>query len=360
MADDFIMTDTTIDLDLNLEPIDSSPGSSIQFWSILDELENTHGRIEERIQQLEAITTRAMQRHRRQATEVEETVAAPFHVTDPLINNQETAAATTADRAKIGKRDRACLVAEALGLNTITKNSVGDGGGFFDCNVCFDLAKEPILTCCGHLFCWACFHQLPYVYSTARECPSCKGEIGENKIVPIYGNGGGNLDSSNLGFGSRIPPRPKANRVESLRDHHRVSHIPVSAALRRIRMGIDSNGSPSTQIRTSLTESAASVSSISSAINSAERLVEDLETYLRNRILRRTDSDIVFTISNAEAEDPIGPAGSAGPSDEEQLARMITSAGAVSFSRSTVGPPSPEVADEETESSHEVQRRRLI
>jgi E3 ubiquitin-protein ligase RNF5 len=28
--------------------------------------------------------------------------------------------------------------------------------GLFECNICLEMAKEPIVTLCGHLFCWPC------------------------------------------------------------------------------------------------------------------------------------------------------------------------------------------------------------
>lgn len=30
----------------------------------------------------------------------------------------------------------------------------------FDCNICFDAARDPVVTQCGHLYCWACLHQV--------------------------------------------------------------------------------------------------------------------------------------------------------------------------------------------------------
>ena len=34
-----------------------------------------------------------------------------------------------------------------------------DGPGNFDCNVCYDTAREPVVTMCGHLYCWPCLYR---------------------------------------------------------------------------------------------------------------------------------------------------------------------------------------------------------
>nr|XP_051189252.1 uncharacterized protein LOC127302749 [Lolium perenne] len=83
----------------------------------------------------------------------------------------------------------------------------------FECNICLDAAIEPVVTPCGHLFCWPCLYQWLHAHSTHSECPVCKGEVLEVNVTPIYGRGGGERDASS----SDVPPRPSANRSESLR-----------------------------------------------------------------------------------------------------------------------------------------------
>lgn len=97
-------------------------------------------------------------------------------------------------------------------------------GNFFDCNICLDVAKDPVLTCCGHLFCWPCFYQVAYVDSVSKECPVCEGEVVDSNVTPIYGNDNGNgngngknVDVMEMGSGVKIPPRPPARIVESVR-----------------------------------------------------------------------------------------------------------------------------------------------
>lgn len=29
----------------------------------------------------------------------------------------------------------------------------------FQCNICYELAKEPVVTLCGHLYCWPCVYR---------------------------------------------------------------------------------------------------------------------------------------------------------------------------------------------------------
>nr|XP_043610782.1 uncharacterized protein LOC122582455 [Erigeron canadensis] len=122
---------------------------------------------------------------------------------------------------------------------------IGDNekGNYFDCNVCLSMARDPVLTCCGHLFCWGCFYKVPYVDSISKECPVCKGEVIDSNVVPIYGNGNGNEKGMGkraleLDSGLTIPPRPRARRVESVRQENigqEFHHVMMANAVRRIR-----------------------------------------------------------------------------------------------------------------------------
>jgi E3 ubiquitin-protein ligase RNF5 len=82
----------------------------------------------------------------------------------------------------------------------------------FECNICLEAAKEPVVTPCGHLFCWPCLYQWLHGHSAHSECPVCKGEVLEVNVTPIYGRGGDERHASS----NDVPPRPRANRRESL------------------------------------------------------------------------------------------------------------------------------------------------
>ncbi|CAN6283755.1 unnamed protein product [Urochloa humidicola] len=90
----------------------------------------------------------------------------------------------------------------------------------FECNVCFDMAAEPVVTKCGHLFCWECLYQWLHVHSNHRECPVCKGQVAADAIIPIYGRGGSAASVDNA------PPRPTGARVESSRQQQQLPTFP--------------------------------------------------------------------------------------------------------------------------------------
>jgi len=104
----------------------------------------------------------------------------------------------------------------------------------FECNICFDPANEPVITVCGHLFCWPCLYKwLNAQQNRSWQCPVCKAGIEKDKIIPIYGRGGdskqksaniqrgpsttdsepNSAESSNNGDGEgSIPSRPRGQR----------------------------------------------------------------------------------------------------------------------------------------------------
>ncbi|KAJ3072938.1 hypothetical protein HDU98_002583 [Podochytrium sp. JEL0797] len=63
-------------------------------------------------------------------------------------------------------------------------------GGMFECNICLDTASSPIVTLCGHLYCWNCLSR--WMHSNSRNgntCPVCKAGIEKDKLIPIYCKG---------------------------------------------------------------------------------------------------------------------------------------------------------------------------
>ncbi|CAD6246771.1 unnamed protein product [Miscanthus lutarioriparius] len=95
------------------------------------------------------------------------------------------------------------------------QNPDGGDNSSFECNICLELARQPVVTSCGHLFCWPCLYQWLHAQSSSFECPVCKGEVLKGDITPIYGRGGEEEGGSTAN--PDLPPRPQAHRRESLR-----------------------------------------------------------------------------------------------------------------------------------------------
>lgn len=131
--------------------------------------------------------------------------------------------------------------AETLDKNEdVEKGSNGDGSSFFDCNICLDLSKEPVVTSCGHLFCWPCLYRWLHIHSDAKECPVCKGEVTVKNVTPIFGRGNSSRDLEE-DLGIKIPDRPPARRVESLRQaiQRTAFSIPMEEMIRRLGTRFD-------------------------------------------------------------------------------------------------------------------------
>lgn len=80
----------------------------------------------------------------------------------------------------------------------------------FECNICLDVAKDAVISLCGHLFCWPCLHQWLETRPQKQICPVCKAGISKKKVIPLYGRG--NADQKDPR--EKVPPRPKGQRSE--------------------------------------------------------------------------------------------------------------------------------------------------
>lgn len=117
------------------------------------------------------------------------------------------------------------------------QTEVANSAANFECNICLDVACEPVVTLCGHLFCWPCIYQWLHCYSASKECPVCKGEVTDKNIIPIYGRGVNAKISKNPNPNEDAPPpRPHARRVESWRqrESERGVLLPLSRRLEEL------------------------------------------------------------------------------------------------------------------------------
>ena len=89
----------------------------------------------------------------------------------------------------------------------------GSSDGLFDCNICLEPASDPVVTMCGHLYCWGCLYKWLRVRNDQPTCPICKTEVSRERLVPIYGRGRPHIDPRNkevVDDEMRIPDRPAA------------------------------------------------------------------------------------------------------------------------------------------------------
>ncbi|KAL2475367.1 E3 ubiquitin-protein ligase RMA3 [Abeliophyllum distichum] len=101
----------------------------------------------------------------------------------------------------------------------------------FDCSICLDFACDPVVTLCGHLYCWPCIYKWFQSASLDSEeqlprCPVCKAEISEKFMVPLYGRG--QCLSETEHEGKNIPPRPPARGIKELEYLYNPDQQPVS------------------------------------------------------------------------------------------------------------------------------------
>ncbi|KAI3795331.1 hypothetical protein L1987_37983 [Smallanthus sonchifolius] len=99
-----------------------------------------------------------------------------------------------------------------------------DVSGGFDCNICLDSVQDPVVTLCGHLYCWPCIYKWinDHINATSEtlekknpRCPVCNCEVSQKTIVPLYGRGQRSNhvnEEKSLGLSVVIPPRPSTPR----------------------------------------------------------------------------------------------------------------------------------------------------
>ncbi|VVB11345.1 unnamed protein product [Arabis nemorensis] len=113
--------------------------------------------------------------------------------------------------------DDGFIVKQKPNFNTGPTGGQANESGCFDCNICLDTAHDPVVTLCGHLFCWACIYRWLHVQLSSvsidqhqKNCPVCKSNVTVTSLVPLYGRGmSSTFGSKKQDAGStEIPRRP--------------------------------------------------------------------------------------------------------------------------------------------------------
>ena len=97
--------------------------------------------------------------------------------------------------------------------------------GYFECNICLDSAHDPVVTLCGHLYCWPCIYKWLHVKTSSPDasqqqpsCPVCKADISPNSLVPLYGRGPSTSESKSKKDPADvvIPRRPLPSELNTV------------------------------------------------------------------------------------------------------------------------------------------------
>eukprot|EP00756_Hemistasia_phaeocysticola_P049825 Hpha_TRINITY_DN243_c0_g1::TRINITY_DN243_c0_g1_i1::g.83642::m.83642/K10666/RNF5; E3 ubiquitin-protein ligase RNF5 len=116
----------------------------------------------------------------------------------------------------------------------------------FECPICMDSVTEPVVTQCGHMFCWGC---LSVWLDTNPTCPVCKGSVTRERLIPVFGGADaprGEHPAASAGSssaaapgaaagpaGGASPPRARAARPQA----HRARSPPRDAGRSPFGMG---------------------------------------------------------------------------------------------------------------------------
>lgn len=110
-----------------------------------------------------------------------------------------------------------CAVTLQIQCSTMdSPDSVSREPSPLGCNICKDPAIEPVITSCGHMYCWSCLYKWLHVELT-RGCPVCRTPVNLNvNIIPFYGMQDQPIPEQRINHANdltcavAIPPRPTA------------------------------------------------------------------------------------------------------------------------------------------------------
>ena len=100
--------------------------------------------------------------------------------------------------------------------NNNNNNNTENPNSQYECNICLDVARDAVISMCGHLFCWPCLHKWLETRPNAQTCPVCKSAISKEKVIPLYGRNSTDRQDPR----EKIPPRPQGQRTEAPRQNN--------------------------------------------------------------------------------------------------------------------------------------------
>lgn len=123
------------------------------------------------------------------------------------------------------------VTAAAGGGTTAGNSSTNDHDVAFTCNICLEGVKDrdPVVTQCGHLYCWPCLYRWLNTRHSDGTCPVCKAGVTQENVIPIFIRGSSSdprQQKVSSEQGEVIPSRPQGHRPEPVN--------PVLAAIHQV------------------------------------------------------------------------------------------------------------------------------
>ncbi len=79
----------------------------------------------------------------------------------------------------------------------------------FECHICMSTPIHPVVTTCGHIYCFNCLRSW-VSQNTTPICPLCRNGLDMSRIIPLY-----TQNSDNNGSQNEVKDeRPKVERIE--------------------------------------------------------------------------------------------------------------------------------------------------
>lgn len=106
-----------------------------------------------------------------------------------------------------------------ISTGSVNANSESENDMAFTCNICLEGVKDkdPVVTQCGHLYCWPCLYRWLHTRHSDSTCPVCKAGVTQDNVIPIFIRGSTN-DPRNRSTdpvesnSNNIPNRPQGHR----------------------------------------------------------------------------------------------------------------------------------------------------
>ncbi len=109
--------------------------------------------------------------------------------------------------------------------NTATASHPTDNDSVFVCNICLEGVKDkdPVVTQCGHLYCWPCLYRWLHTRHSDGTCPVCKAGVTQENVIPIFIKESSVDPRQNRNYQNQtdattgsIPSRPQGHRPEPI------------------------------------------------------------------------------------------------------------------------------------------------